>query len=321
MTDHEVEKLARAAILRAQRGNPSEGGTIELKSQWTHKNDFRQAARQIGGLANAAGGQPVIWVIGVDEKTGNVKGADYAELSSWYNQIKKCFDDVHPKMVNNLQFEMDGKTVVALCFDSTEPPYVVNPGDKQVHREIPWRENNETRSAFRREMVSLFRPQVTLPTVEVREGLLYYGPLKEDPKRYVFAARINLYLETSGDRDLHAPHHRRKVTATFPGSAYPACTLDKWHPRISGQTNIRDDGSQFTITGPGTIILDCSGLARFTNSAPPDVDLEITMEFSEVRGRPLVTHVPFSTPRTGRESFEEIAGRMLHKQVYWDLRG
>src|SRR5262245_30570385 len=116
MMIQEVEQQARAAIARAQGGSQSESSIVELKREWTFQNDYRKAARRLAGIANAARCQPVIWVVGVDETNGNILGADRNELANWWPQIQSHFDAVYPAMEHNAPFDIEGKTVVALCF-------------------------------------------------------------------------------------------------------------------------------------------------------------------------------------------------------------
>ncbi|PYS76160.1 MAG: hypothetical protein DMF66_16260 [Acidobacteria bacterium] len=59
-------------------GQPNEDARVELKAAWP--NDAYKAARQIAAHANPAGGEPILWVIGVDQK-GEVVGTGHNELA------------------------------------------------------------------------------------------------------------------------------------------------------------------------------------------------------------------------------------------------
>ena len=89
----EVKKWAQAIILRVQSHQPAEDSHVECKASWPDVNNI---ARQLAGHANAAKGEPVLWLIGVDEKGGTIPGAEHKELNNWYPQLVKEFDGVAP---------------------------------------------------------------------------------------------------------------------------------------------------------------------------------------------------------------------------------
>jgi hypothetical protein len=96
-------------------------------------------------------------------------------------------------------------------------------------------------------------------------------------------------------------------------------TLDLWTSRAASPS-VNDDGNQIAVHDPGSLILEQSGIVRFTGYAPPEVDIAISMEFAEHRGQPEMVHATFDRPAPGAQSFEEIGRRMLHKQIYWDFK-
>ena len=63
MRRHEIEDWALRIIEQVESGQPNEDYRVELKAQWP---DTREAARRIAGHANAAHGEPILWLIGVD---------------------------------------------------------------------------------------------------------------------------------------------------------------------------------------------------------------------------------------------------------------
>src|SRR5260370_40008425 len=103
-----------------------EDDRVELKSNWI---DVKKAARRIAGHANASQGEPILWIIGVDEETG-VTQIEPKEFSNWYQQVKAEFDEgVVPNLLVHVNVPVEQLTVVALCFATDRAPYVVkNPG-------------------------------------------------------------------------------------------------------------------------------------------------------------------------------------------------
>lgn len=91
----------------------TEDQRVELKAEWP---DPGKAARRIGGHANAARGDTILWLIGVDESRG-VVGTTAVDLASWYPQVDSWFDGPAPS-VTPVVVPIDGTTIVALLFDT-----------------------------------------------------------------------------------------------------------------------------------------------------------------------------------------------------------
>src|SRR5262249_17835092 len=155
----QIESWALRVIERVEAKQPHEDSRVELKAEWP---DYQKAARQIAGHANAARGEPILWLIGVDKDRG-VTGADYNELANWYPPVQSQFDALAPRLVD-VNVPWKGKTVVALLFETDRFPFVVKnpvngqPGCGPVSLEVPWRENTATRSATRSDLIRLISP-------------------------------------------------------------------------------------------------------------------------------------------------------------------
>src|SRR5947209_2950539 len=128
MTKRQIEMRAIEIIDRAIAKQHVEDSHVELKSQWPEVfpvSKARETTRQIAGHANAARGEPILWLIGVDEKQAKVTGADPQELANWLATIKAQFDGVAPSLTDvNVPYDK-GQTVVALHFETDQSPYVV----------------------------------------------------------------------------------------------------------------------------------------------------------------------------------------------------
>lgn len=322
MRIEQVEDLARKAIRRAKEGKPCESSQVEFKSCWTDEKSLRKAARQLAGFANAARRLPVIWIIGVEEVSGNVTGADATETANWWPKVMSHFDSVAPSMQHNAPFEIDGHTVVALSFDTARPPYIVKTAEnQQAEREIPWREGNITRTAFRHEILSLLIEQASLPRFELLDSELMSGPLQNDQNRHVLAFSIVIYAERI-ERRLHAPHHRRTVIASFPKSDLPPVEFGRCQAIDLRQTspNISVEGSQIAFDGPGIFKLDGSAPAPFTSTLPREILLEIRMHFGEIDDQVLVSETRFVEPsRSGRNPIRKIDQKEFSAQFNWTL--
>ncbi|MBE3115774.1 ATP-binding protein [Candidatus Bathyarchaeota archaeon] len=182
---------------------------MELKSEWIEP---QKAARRIAGHANAARGESILWLIGVDEDKG-VVGVQQEELANWLESIQSQFDGVMPSLVD-LNIPVEDKVIVALYIETDRAPFVVkNPSfgvDKGVFisSEVPWREGTSIRSAKRSDLLKLFVPIVNLPEIEILSGKLSMG--KEGDKFY-WHFRLETYITPHIGLPCILPFHRCKV--------------------------------------------------------------------------------------------------------------
>src|SRR6266404_5325723 len=150
----EIESWALRILDTVQNQRRVEDSKVELKMIWP---DPAKTARQLAAHANAARGENILWLIGVEETSGIV-GANFQELSNWFSQIKSGFENEYPAL-QDLNVQYKGKSVAALCFDTSRFPYVVknqsfdSSGGGPVKFEVPWREGTSTRTATRSELV------------------------------------------------------------------------------------------------------------------------------------------------------------------------
>ena len=140
MRKHEIESWTLSVIERLEKGQPIEDSRVELKAEWPEK---QKAARRIAGHANQARGEPILWLIGVDEDKGPI-GAKKADMAQWWGEVVTQFDGVSPE-VTDLVVPVKGVSVVALLFETDRFPFVVKnpahgkPNGGPVEREVPWR--------------------------------------------------------------------------------------------------------------------------------------------------------------------------------------
>jgi len=172
----ELIALVHEIAAGASAGHALEDSRVELKARLI---DPVQAARRLAAHANVSGGEPVLWVIGVDEKTGKVLGALREELADWLGAVRSQFVGDAPNLRQTVVVSIrTGVTVLALQFDSDEAPYLVRnpsfgkPGGGPVSAEVPWRDGNSTRTAGRRDLLRLLLPRQLHPEVDVMDGWL-----------------------------------------------------------------------------------------------------------------------------------------------------
>ena len=156
MHSREIEIWALRVIKQAQSTQPSEDKLTELKREWP--TDHYKAARRIAGHANAAGGEPILWLIGVDQQTGAVIGASHQEFSKWLAVIGSHFEGLVPRCPDLNITVNSGLTVVALVFDSMQAPYVVRNQEFGISKspisyEVPFRKGTSVVSANRSDLL------------------------------------------------------------------------------------------------------------------------------------------------------------------------
>lgn len=272
MTKRQIEIQVLELIKRVEEKKFTEDSWSELKREWPL--DHAQAARRLAGQANAAQGEPILWIIGLDEKQG-VIGAHEKELSNWFPQVQKHFDSLSPELAHCLTVPTDRGPVVALLFNTDRAPYLVDiPGTDK--REVPWRSANRTRSAFRKELLTLLSTVQSVPSFEALTGRMT-GSLQGGQAAsgaMTFDLSLGLYATLELGQNVVIPFHRCACWLEISGviTRVPFDVL-KLNPPFKGRFGtIRDlmmssppsepdsltiggTGSELVIYGPGTVNL------------------------------------------------------------------
>lgn len=262
MKKHEIESWAHRVIGRIEKGQPSEDARDEVKSDWL--NDARKAARQLAGLANAARGEPIPWLIGVDERKG-VVGAAYEELSSWWAKVRKHFDGLPPAMIN-VNVPHDKGTVVALQFETDQPPYVVEAPQERL--EVPWREANATKSARRFQLLQILSPVASRPHVDGVEWEFKHSPglrtidvhgTRQERQVENWYCKVSFHLQPPPGEELTLYEDRSGCEIRPDGGADPLNVKSFEWRCPDGPVNFRDSGKRAYVSGPAVINVEVLG--------------------------------------------------------------
>jgi hypothetical protein len=275
----QLEGWALDIIDRVQR-HAFEDANVELKRVWPSEHE--KAAWQLAGQANAARGEPVLWLIGVDEKEGAV-GAPEEELANWWSQLSRWFEPPAPRLDNVTTF-VKGRPLVALVFDTAARPFVVRRArNGNEERLIPWREGNSTRTAHRSEMLRLLAPSVLLPEFDVRRfqaEAFDPGPGEVDeagrPSSPPWTllnlwVHLSLYVHLAPGSRLALPAHRTVGTFKMGGTGLTGRFDDVLYLDALGQ----GDGK---LAEPGYLTLRAEATFVIDSTYPPanlDVRLEL----------------------------------------------
>jgi hypothetical protein len=269
MRASEIEMWVHRIAMQVEKRQHTEDSRVELKAQWP--SSAEDAARRIGGHANASHGEPILWVIGLDEDRG-VVGAEPQELSDWFAKVKACFDGICPDL-RDLNVPIQGKIVVALLFNTERAPYVVrNPafgksGAGPVRWEVPWREARSTTTARREHLMRLLAPVTQQPETEplaielaVREEL---RPSEDPILRWYLTGGV--YVIPRSQTPIVFPFHRCSLTVKL-GEQPP---VEDWELFLLSNTpgwslsdvalpstQIEVGSSEVTVFRPGTVTLN-----------------------------------------------------------------
>ena len=255
MRASELEAWALEIIERVKSNQPVEDSRVELKAEWL---DPERAARRLAGHCNAARGESVLWLVGIDEETG-VVGANQTELADWLPSVARTFESVHPDLIRDINIALDDKTVVALLFSTDRAPYVVrNPrygkeNGGPVEYEVPWREGTGVRSARHTDLIRLLVPIHHAPRVEVISCELYY-PSDDSPWAGNYILTMDLYLVCHDKGRVIVPFHRCKARIGIGTLSFSAM-----EPRFETLSNNLLGTVRCT---PHDLIVDGAGMAR-----------------------------------------------------------
>ena len=328
----QLEAWALDVIERVTARQPIEDMRVELKARWP---PGRRAARQIGGHANAARGESILWLIGLDEESG-VAGAEAQELAEWYPQLVAEFDGIAPDLLQHLNVRAGDKTVVALLFATDRAPYVVKnpaygqPGAGSISREVPWREGASTRSATREDIVRLVAPLEHRPEIEVlgarvgatRQAILAETAAPGQAREILgwrdlldWMVRVQLYIVPRGDQVLVIPFHRSMATLTLPGYLPPTplekvslAPPDNLGYRVRGGVSesltVERSRYEVRVSGPGVVMLSAVAVTDMmppgANQSTADLRVEMVAADATVPLRLSIVLQPEAHTRGGR---------------------
>lgn len=244
-----LEYLAAESIDRARRGEMPESNRVELKRALPVPP--ASAARRIAALANAARGEDVVVVVGIDEEAGATRAVNQ-DLAAWWAGVREWFDGEPPAME-----AWHTTDALLLGFDTSGGPYVVKTLQEvglkgQPTHEVPWREGNQTRTARRRDLVQLLVPMLRVPGVDVLSGELRVDPSKQLPS-WNASGSLRVFMAPSTRDLLTFPAHR----ATLGIETTADLSLCDVVPTLHFE---QAPGSLVNANGPSQVYLDAPGI-------------------------------------------------------------
>lgn len=283
----QIEAWALQVADKIKNGLPVEDARVEIKSKWPEAN---VAARRIAGHANASHGEPILWIIGVDDTKRAVVGADKNDLADWYPQVQAEFSELAPTLTD-LNIPYEGKTIVALLFDTERAPFVVKnqafgqKGNGPVSHEVPWREGTKVRTATRTDLIRMLTPLEGLPDVQLLEMFLLANKRSDMHLSWRLAARI--YVSSKTRREMIFPFHACSATTEIGGQQRRVefekiCIYPHPRPWTGGPDapTIKYSATEVIVASAGMVAFDANAetsLAPFGNNIgdPAHVKIEL----------------------------------------------
>jgi hypothetical protein len=273
----EVEAWAHSVIRELLEGHAVEDQHVEAKRDWPV--EFTKAARRVAGHANSAGFEPIMWLIGVDEKAKTILGASSVDAAAWYAQLKAEFVDGWAPPMRPYNVPHERGTVTALVFDTEAAPFVVKA--PQDRHEIPWRDSTGVRSARRSELFALLAEPVRLPEFEILHSELRCS-WEEDSSILAWQINAGLYITPRTDKPVFFPKHRMRAWVQTSDGAH-LFDLSSIYPHVEGEGDFRTalkyrqietDIAQLTVAGPGHVEMFGRGETRDVQVSM-DAELEV----------------------------------------------
>lgn len=269
MKKQDIEYKVLEVLERIEKGQPVEDDTVELKAEWP-KDHFR-AARRIAAHANSARGEPILWLIGVDERYGAV-GADFEELSIWFAKVRSRFDQLLAPNLISISVPYNGVTVVALLFETERAPFVIRIPDSTgiLTHEVPWREANSTRSARRSDLIKLLYPIQKKPEFEILEAKLELQKAiisQAQTNNYQWNLSMRVYFITFSSDTVIIPFHRCTIFVRAEGHAeeIKVSNIKISPPTIYSTRGLKETRQSLTIENTeNEVLINSAGLAYLT---------------------------------------------------------
>ncbi|WP_437490606.1 hypothetical protein WME75_14000 [Sorangium sp. So ce1014] len=313
-THAQLERRVIDIADRVKRRVPIEDSLVELKREWPEHTDKKryEFSRQIAGHANSAGGSPILWIIGIHDKSATVPGATDDELSTWLAIFKSHFDGLAPDLLINLVVPVGDVSVVALRFDTSRAPYVLKyPRLSEPTREVPWREGNAARTATREDLMRVLAPVEAVPDIEPRECIVSEGG-RHDALQ--LSLRFEMYVHSATGEKVTFPLYKCKAAigntradgkirwvpmSVARITASPHHTTKPGYGHIESKTVI-ESASETIVSGAGMVTMYAridAKLGKLRKTVEADVSLWVLGAGRAVRLRETLSRD--THPRTG----------------------
>ena len=291
MTPNQIENWALQIVDCVNQKQPVEDCRVELKRIWP--SDIYKTARQIAAHANASHGEPILWLLGIDEKEG-VIGVDYEEISNRIETIKACFDGITPECVH-INVVCEGNTIAAILWETERRPFVVKnaaygkTAGVSASLEVPWREAGKTGSATRSDLIKILSPITKTPDIEVVNANLWIGKEVDDGYQIIKKKSLilDVYITPKDNAKVVIPFHRCKGKLSFPNTDLCINLTDIYIKQSNIGTHkvygmdvsptIFCSATEMIASGPGMISIESAPATFFKIEEIPGISIEVNL--------------------------------------------
>lgn len=308
MRNQEIEYWALKIVDLVSKSKKVEDSRIELKADWPE--DSNKIARRIAGLANAAGGEPVLLLVGLSEETGITGIPSGKDTASWWPKVIAEFEGGHPAM-KDLRLEAHEKPILVLCFETDNAPYVVKnaafgSSPTAVSLEVPFREGTSVRSARRSDILRILVPKIKMPVAEIirvgiNEKIAVYGDL-----RIGYDVNFSIYLTPVDQTPIGFPLHKIEGYLEFESG--------KTTPLIIQHINVDPKNPDIQKTSSGIIFKGPDTMTIYAYARPDPEEAFISENvslvfklFSPTLSSPVVVTTGFKSKLTIEMLAEKLA--------------
>lgn len=261
MRRQQLEAIVLTAVERLRAGGAIEDDLIECKRVWP---DPVKVARQLAGACNRANGEPVIYVVGLDEKTGLAPMHQSVDTADWWAKVASRFHQAEPTLDHHVHLDLEaGGAVTVLLFGTDRAPYLVKTlGGGSPELEVPIRDGTRTRSATRSELLRLLAATSSVPPSELlyaKASGHFQGPSRQGHPGYIsLTGAVGLFFEYVGKDAIFLPPHRFR--ASLHSAEFDQRLSLTLAPGKSGNGFVTASGGSesergIIITGPGQCTL------------------------------------------------------------------
>jgi hypothetical protein len=268
-----LENQAHLLIESVLAGNRSEDDHWEIKRQWPSPDT---CYRSLAAQANAARGEPIKWLIGLDEKNKSFTDVGESELANWYPQLVKHFEDgVAPQLMCSRRVNHDSKHLFAAQFATDEAPYVTRIPDGDRY-EVPWRQGNGTRSAKRRELLQILLPTTSIP---IHEPIL--ASLGAIPKGDKHIWTLTAVVYVAAREPCTIPRHRIRIGVenldTAETREVRRCDFYRAGHSQNHESFLLIQHEQLYFSGPAQLIISSTWNSSLSDPFPERFDVRIEL--------------------------------------------
>lgn len=286
MRTAEIDAWVQRIASETAAGRQSEDARVELKKTWPSAED---AAWRIAGHANAAGGEPILWVIGL-APDGSVADLEANELANWWPQVCKYFDDGVAPIMRDVVVHLPTGAVVALLFDTEAAPFVVKGGRHNF--EVPFREGTRTDGARRRHLTRLLAPTAVAPLLDILgfELVVFQTGTTESPA-FGWRFEISLFVTPVGRRPPHLYFDRIHPVVRHMETGKSVTFMNQVHFEATEGAVVSDEAEALvTVREPSFISV--LGDAYVPKDTLPDDGLEFELRLARIGdATPLIVQV------------------------------